>query len=170
MLKDFDRLKFENAEDIEKVYAGWCNVPHVTAFNASAQELYPWFRCVWHILAPTVPRSEPLLFFSLGIHEGNSVFPEAQRNQWSEVRGVKDGRSNKGRRTPTKNSHKSNTVRGVGCEEQEKTWMVVWGTNPQDASFMKIWPFLRWDGGGGLHIGNWDRALKVLHGLHLLLW
>ena len=29
-------------------------------------------------------------------------------------------------------SHRSNSVRGVGCEEQEKTWTVVWGTNPQE--------------------------------------
>ena len=29
-------------------------------------------------------------------------------------------------------SHMSNSVRGVGYEEQEKTWMVVWGSNPQE--------------------------------------
>ena len=28
-------------------------------------------------------------------------------------------------------SYRSNSVRGVGCEEQEKTW-VVWGANPQE--------------------------------------
>ena len=29
-------------------------------------------------------------------------------------------------------SHRSNSVRGVGLEEQEKTWTVVWDTNPQE--------------------------------------
>ena len=29
-------------------------------------------------------------------------------------------------------SHKSNSVRGVGCEEREKIWTVVWSTNPQE--------------------------------------
>jgi len=28
-------------------------------------------------------------------------------------------------------SHRFNSVRGVGCKEQEKTWTVVWGPNPQ---------------------------------------
>ena len=26
---------------------------------------------------------------------------------------------------------RSNSVRGVGCEDQQKTWTVVWGTSPQ---------------------------------------
>ena len=25
-----------------------------------------------------------------------------------------------------------NLGQGVGCEEQDKTWMVVWGSTPQD--------------------------------------
>ena len=29
-------------------------------------------------------------------------------------------------------SHRSNSVRGVGCEEQEKTWTLMWGYNPQE--------------------------------------
>ena len=29
-------------------------------------------------------------------------------------------------------SHWSNSVRGVGCEEQEKTETVVWRSNPQE--------------------------------------
>ena len=29
-------------------------------------------------------------------------------------------------------SHRSNSVRGVGCEEQEKTWTVVFGSAPQE--------------------------------------
>ena len=29
-------------------------------------------------------------------------------------------------------SHRSNSVRGVGCEEQEKRWTVMWGNNPQE--------------------------------------
>ena len=29
-------------------------------------------------------------------------------------------------------SHRSNSVRGFGCEEQEITWTVVWDTNPQE--------------------------------------
>ena len=33
--------------------------------------------------------------------------------------------------TPTR-SHRSDSVRGVECEEQEMTWMVVWGANPQE--------------------------------------
>jgi len=28
-------------------------------------------------------------------------------------------------------SHRSNSVRGVGCKEQEKTWTVVMGYTPQ---------------------------------------
>ena len=29
-------------------------------------------------------------------------------------------------------SHRSNSVRGVGCEELEKSWTVVWGSTPQE--------------------------------------
>ena len=29
-------------------------------------------------------------------------------------------------------SHRSNSVRGVGSEEQQKTWMMVWGTIQQE--------------------------------------
>ena len=28
--------------------------------------------------------------------------------------------------------HRSNSVRGVECKEQEKQWTVVWGSNPQE--------------------------------------
>ena len=46
------------------------------------------------------------------------------------------GRSKKGR--PNRNSdvrcghsHRTLSVRGVGCKEQEKTMIVVWGSTPQ---------------------------------------
>ena len=52
-------------------------------------------------------------------------------------RGGKGGKSKNGRTDRNSDvrrgrSHRSNSVRGVGCEEQEKTWMVVLGTNPQE--------------------------------------
>ena len=32
----------------------------------------------------------------------------------------------------TRPGHRSDSVRGMGCEEKEKTWTVVWGSNPQE--------------------------------------
>ena len=54
-----------------------------------------------------------------------------------EGEGSGGGRSNKGRLDRNSDarrglSPRSNSVRCVGCEEQEKTWMVVWGTNLQE--------------------------------------
>ena len=51
--------------------------------------------------------------------------------------GGRSGRSKKGRLDRNSDarcgrSYRSNSVRGVGYEEQEKTWMVVFGTNPQE--------------------------------------
>ena len=37
---------------------------------------------------------------------------------------VKKGRTN--------SSHRSNSVKGVGCEEQEKTWTVEWGSTARE--------------------------------------
>ena len=55
-----------------------------------------------------------------------------QKKRGSGGRGERSGRLKKGR--PNSNSdarrgrsHKSISVRDVGCEEQEKTWTVVWG-------------------------------------------
>ena len=53
--------------------------------------------------------------------------------------GGRDGRSKKGRTDRNSNArcgryHTSSSVRGVGCEEQEKTWTVVWGSNPQEGN------------------------------------
>ena len=51
------------------VYAGWRNVPYVTAFNCNSARTVPMVS-----LRPTVPKFEPWLFFSLGISLGKSVF------------------------------------------------------------------------------------------------
>ena len=41
-------------------------------------------------------------------------------------------RSNRNSDVRCGRSHRSILVRGVGWEEQEKTWMVVWGSNPEE--------------------------------------
>ena len=56
----------------------------------------------------------------------------------SEVRGSQEeeggGRraGSTGTPTPDADAPIGRSVRGVGCEEQEKTWTVVWETNPQE--------------------------------------
>ena len=49
--------------------------------------------------------------------------------------GGRGGRSKKGRTDRNsdarrRRSHRSNSVRGVGCKLQEKTWTVVWDSTP----------------------------------------
>ena len=44
----------------------------------------------------------------------------------------KKGRSNRSSDTMRGLSHRSNSVRSVECEGQEKTWMVVWSSTPQE--------------------------------------
>ena len=60
----------------------------------------------------------------------NSLVRQMEGAQGEEE---EEGRSKKGR--PDRNSdarrkrsHRLNSVRGVGCEEQENTWTVVWGS------------------------------------------
>ena len=53
--------------------------------------------------------------------------------------GGRGGRSKKGRIDKNSDarcgrSDRSNSVRGVECEEYEKTWTVVWGCNPQEGN------------------------------------
>ena len=45
---------------------------------------------------------------------------------------LKKGRIDRNSDARCGHSHKSNSIRGVECEEQEKTWTVVFGTNPQE--------------------------------------
>ena len=44
----------------------------------------------------------------------------------------KKGRLDKNSEARRGRSHRSNSVRDVGCGEHEKTWTVVWGTNPRE--------------------------------------
>ena len=44
----------------------------------------------------------------------------------------KKGRTDRNSDTRRGRSHRSNSVKAVGCETQEKTWTVVWGINPQE--------------------------------------
>ena len=65
------------------------------------------------------------------------VAPNSLVRQNSGGGGGRGKRSKKGRLDRNSDAscgcfHRSNSVRGVGCEEQEKTWTVVWGTNPQE--------------------------------------
>ena len=60
-----------------------------------------------------------------------------QKEGFQREGGGRGGRSKKER--PERNSdarrghsHRSLSVRGVGCEKQEKTWTVVWGSIPQE--------------------------------------
>ena len=55
----------------------------------------------------------------------------------SEGGGGRSGRSMKGRSNRNSDarcgrSQSSISVRGVGCDEQEMTWMVVWGSTSQE--------------------------------------
>ena len=56
----------------------------------------------------------------------------AQREEEEEGGRPKKGRSNRKSDARRGRSHRSNSFRGDGCEEQEKTWTVVWGSTPQE--------------------------------------
>jgi len=57
---------------------------------------------------------------------------------FAKRRGLKGRRRRKKRRSDRnsdarrRRSHRSNSGRGVGCEEKEKPWTVVWGSTPQE--------------------------------------
>ena len=73
------------------------------------------------------------------------------RKRWKKFRsgggGGRDGRSKKGRIDGNSDarrgrSHRSNSVRDVGMEEQEKTWTVVSSYNPsQNSSILPLTSF-----------------------------
>ena len=67
------------------------------------------------------------------------IAPNSLVRQKEGLRGgrARGGRSKKGMTdrnsdARSEDSHRSNSVRGIGCEEQEKTWTVVWGSNPHE--------------------------------------
>ena len=56
---------------------------------------------------------------------------EGAQGEEEEVAGCRRRKAGSvGVNTRSRCSYMSNLVRGVGCEEQEKTWTVVWGKNP----------------------------------------
>ena len=70
----------------------------------------------------------------------NSLIRQKKVAQGEEK--ARDGMSKKGRTDTDRNSdirrgrsHKSFLARGVGCEEQEKSWTVVLGSTPQEGCF-----------------------------------